>query len=328
MKPELTEKRRQTLEDMFFHEQDRRIIERRAKLQQLEQTKANLATVSGIDDDALLEKLIALEIGPETLTTLIGIPLIEVAWADGQMDEKERKTLFEYAEKAGLRQKGLDPKIMSAWLKTKPDPALLKAWQQYVQKLCKKLNAHERERAPRRGHGRRPLGRRGRRGHPRAPHDFRRRKGHAEDARRDLPHLASGRTEMQVKRPRSDGIVQCAVALVAVLFGVATLIAGSRVLAGSDPGYVVFRPLLIYNTIMGMAYIAAGVLAWRNLVAGTYAAGTIAVLNVVVLLAVAYLYTTGGAVAIDSVRAMTLRTVVWLALLAGCVWLNRRRSRA
>ncbi len=141
MRPDVT---RQTLEDMFFHEQDRRIVERRAQLQQLEQTKANLATVSGIHDDALLEKLIALEIGPETLTTLIGIPLIEVAWADGQMDEKERKKLFEYAEKAGLRHKGLDPKIMSAWLKTKPDPALLKAWQQYVQKLCKQLNAHER----------------------------------------------------------------------------------------------------------------------------------------------------------------------------------------
>jgi hypothetical protein len=61
------------------------------------------------------------------------------------MDEKERKKLFEYAEKAGLRQKGLDPKIMSAWLKNKPDPALLKAWQQYIQTLCKELNAHERK---------------------------------------------------------------------------------------------------------------------------------------------------------------------------------------
>ena len=131
-----------------------------------------------------------------------------------------------------------------------------------------------------------------------------------------------------MKQRRSDGIIQRAVALIAVLFGVATLIAGSRVLAGSDPGYVVFRPLLIYNTIMGMAYVAAGVLAWRNLVAGTYAAGTIAVLNFVVLLAVGYLYATGSAVATDSVRAMTLRTVVWLALLAGCVWLNRRRSPA
>jgi hypothetical protein len=145
MKPELTEKRRQTLEDMFFFEQDRRIIEQRAKLQKLKQTKANLAKVSGIHDDALLEKLIELEIGPETLATLIGIPLIEVAWADGAMDDAERKKLFEYAEKAGLRQKGLDPKIMSAWLKKKPDPALLEAWKRYIQTLCRELNAHERK---------------------------------------------------------------------------------------------------------------------------------------------------------------------------------------
>jgi hypothetical protein len=145
MKSEPTEKRRQTLEDMFFHEQDRRIIEQREKLQKLKQTKANLARVSGIHDDALLEKLIELEIGPETLATLIGIPLIEVAWADGAMDDKERKKLFESAEKAGLRQKGLDPKIMSAWLQKKPDPALLKAWKHYIRTLCKELGAHERK---------------------------------------------------------------------------------------------------------------------------------------------------------------------------------------
>jgi hypothetical protein len=145
MKPELTEKRRQTLEDMFFYEQDRRIIEQRAKLQQMRLTRASLAKVSGIQDEALLDKLMELEIRPETLATLIGVPLIEVAWADGAMDDKERKKLFDYAEKAGLRQKGLDPKIMSAWLKTKPDPALLKAWKHYIQTLCKELGAHERK---------------------------------------------------------------------------------------------------------------------------------------------------------------------------------------
>ena len=64
---------------MFFYEQDRRIIEQRKKLQQLKETKDNLAKVSGIQDDDLLEKLVALDIRPETITTLIGIPLIEVA---------------------------------------------------------------------------------------------------------------------------------------------------------------------------------------------------------------------------------------------------------
>jgi hypothetical protein len=145
MKPKLTAKPGQSLEDMFFFEQDRRIIEQRTKLQRMKQTKAALAKVSGIHDDGLLEKLIAMDIRPETLATLIGIPLIEVAWADGVMDVKERKKLFEYAEEAGLRQKGLDPKIMSAWLQKKPDPALLEAWTRYMQTLCKELSAHERK---------------------------------------------------------------------------------------------------------------------------------------------------------------------------------------
>jgi hypothetical protein len=145
MDTDFTGKRRQSLEDMFFHEQDRRILEQREKLQQMKQTKANLARVSGIHDDALLEKLIELEVGPETLATLIGIPLIEVAWADGEMDEKERKKLFEYAENAGLRQKGLDTKVMTAWLKKKPDAALLTAWKHYIQTLCKELSDRERQ---------------------------------------------------------------------------------------------------------------------------------------------------------------------------------------
>ncbi len=50
-------------------------------------------------------------------------------------------------------------------------------------------------------------------------------------------------------------------AAVAVLFGIATVVAGTRVLSGSDPGYLVFRPLLIFNTAMGVAYLAAGVVA-------------------------------------------------------------------
>ncbi len=114
-------------------------------------------------------------------------------------------------------------------------------------------------------------------------------------------------------------------ALVAILFGVLTLIAGGRVLAGADPGYIVFRPLLIYNVTMGFAYIAAGVLMWRSLGRGRYAAAAIFALNLLVFIAIVYLYATGAPVAIDSVRAMTLRTVVWLALFVASGWLLRRR---
>ena len=127
-----------------------------------------------------------------------------------------------------------------------------------------------------------------------------------------------------MNRSRYVKIIQGVLALAAALFGLATIIAGSRVLTGSDPGYIVFRPLLIYNTAMGIAYVAAGVIAWRNLDRGKYAAATIFVLNLLVLGATGYLYVSGSAVAIDSLRAMTFRTVAWLVLFLGMVWMSQR----
>lgn len=128
--------------------------------------------------------------------------------------------------------------------------------------------------------------------------------------------------------PRTVRIVQILAAAVALLFGVATLFAGGRVLLGSDPGYAVFRPLLIYNTAMGAAYLAAGVTVWRSVNVGRYAAGAIFLLNLLVLLGILVVYRSGGVVAVDSLRAMALRTVVWLALFLAVSWLNRSRTAA
>jgi hypothetical protein len=121
-------------------------------------------------------------------------------------------------------------------------------------------------------------------------------------------------------------LVQGVLALVAVLIGLVTIIAGARVIAGAHPGYIVFWPLLIYNTAMGIAYVAAGVIAWRNLERGKYAAAAIFVLNLLVLGTIGYLYAAGSSVAIESVRAMTLRTVVWLVLFLGLAWVGRRSA--
>lgn len=109
-------------------------------------------------------------------------------------------------------------------------------------------------------------------------------------------------------------------AVVAVVFGLATIVAGGRVLSGADPGYVVFRPLLVFNTAMGVAYVAAGLAIWRGHRWRASAAGAIVVLNLIALGTILLVYSRGGAVAVDSLRAMTFRSVVWLALFAGLVW--------
>lgn len=115
---------------------------------------------------------------------------------------------------------------------------------------------------------------------------------------------------------------------IAVLFGIATLFAGGRVLLGADPGYVVFRPLLIYNTTMGLVYIAVGLALWRNHRWARNAAGAVFGLNLIVLVSIIAIRSGGGAVAVDSLRAMAVRTIVWLALFLVAVLLARSTNAA
>jgi hypothetical protein len=76
---------------------------------------------------------------------------------------------------------------------------------------------------------------------------------------------------------------------------------------------------------MGVAYLAAGIIMMRSLERGRVAAATIFLLNFFVLGGIGYLYEAGSAVALDSVRAMTFRTGVWLVLFLGLSWLVRGR---
>lgn len=133
-------------------------------------------------------------------------------------------------------------------------------------------------------------------------------------------------SETELNRSRHMRIFQEVIALVAALFGLVTIIAGARVLVGYHPGYIVFWPLLIYNTAMGVAYVAAGILAWRNVKRGKYAAVAIFVFNLLVLGTIGYLHVAGNSVAMESLRAMTFRTVVWLLLFLGLAWVDSRNA--
>ena len=124
---------------------------------------------------------------------------------------------------------------------------------------------------------------------------------------------------MNSSRSRAELIV----ALAAALFGVLTVVAGGRVLLGGDPGYVVYRPLLLFNTVMGVVYVGVALLAWRGHRAAVIGASVVAASNLLVLVILGWLFATGAAVAAESLGAMSFRTIAWAVLLAV---LARRRS--
>lgn len=80
---------------------------------------------------------------------------------------------------------------------------------------------------------------------------------------------------------------------------------------------------------MGLVYVYAALKAWQRNERGRAAAGAILAVNAVMLVWIVYLFrTTSDVVAVDSVRAMTLRTVVWLVLWGVLTWVWRHKRTA
>jgi hypothetical protein len=135
-----------SLEDAFFMEGDRLLVERRAQLHKMEETKEALAAVSGIKDASILDCLVRLQVSPESLAALAVVPMIQVTWADGKLDDKEREVVLAHASKRGIQPGSIEFDLLDRWLAHAPEPGLLEAWHHYVAALCERLDPSERDR--------------------------------------------------------------------------------------------------------------------------------------------------------------------------------------
>ncbi|MBN2035306.1 MAG: hypothetical protein JW768_01055 [Chitinispirillaceae bacterium] len=139
------ETQRKKLEDAFFQAQDKVLIENLKKMRKMKETKESLARVSGIHNENVLEKLVELDVRPETLAPLSVIPLVEMAWADGSVSAKEEETILRAANDRGIQRDSIEYHLLKEWLEHKPPASLLTAWTHYIEGLCEKLTKQERE---------------------------------------------------------------------------------------------------------------------------------------------------------------------------------------
>lgn len=133
------------LEDAFFQKRDAELIARQKELTRMQHTKAALAEVSGISNAEILNRLVQLDIEPQVLASLAVIPLVEVAWADGEMHDEERRAIHDAAAALDTGKNKLDTALLDAWLTHKPPKKLLEAWMHYVAGLCEVLSPAQRD---------------------------------------------------------------------------------------------------------------------------------------------------------------------------------------
>ena len=137
---ESLEERGRALENQFYEKENQQKLA--AMKQKLEATasKDELRKASGMSDDAVLERLVTLGLRANTIAALSLVPLIQVAWADGSIQDNERVAILQGAHGKGLEEGTDGYELLQTWLKRRPADELFTAWESYIKALAAQLN--------------------------------------------------------------------------------------------------------------------------------------------------------------------------------------------
>lgn len=133
------------LENSFFAKENEKILQQLRAASAREKKKKEFAEYLNIENDEVLEALVELAVEPETLVAFTLVPLVEVAWADGEIQDKEREAIIKAAVERGVEKDSPTGVLLSNWLQTKPDPVLLETWKSYIEELNASLGGRTRD---------------------------------------------------------------------------------------------------------------------------------------------------------------------------------------
>ena len=123
--------RGRALEADHFQKLDRKRIEQLRAKQEREAARQKLSREAGIDDETS-DVLLDVGIGAEELPALDWIPLVEVAWSDGDVDMPERDVILAAVESDGIAEGHPAHDLLLSWIEARPPPELIQAWQRHV----------------------------------------------------------------------------------------------------------------------------------------------------------------------------------------------------
>ena len=139
------EARRKQLEEEYFRKKDAQLVDKLKAVFQKKIDKETIRKATGITDERLLDNLVALNLSGELMSTFKLYPLVEIAWADGVVDEREIRAVLAAAEHHGVAPGSAPYALLENGLRNRPRDDSRKAWYMYAAELRKVLNAQELE---------------------------------------------------------------------------------------------------------------------------------------------------------------------------------------
>jgi hypothetical protein len=132
------------LEEEFFKRESDKLLKKLKATFEQEVTAEKLKAATGLTDPAILARLVALQVRGETMAAFWLYPLVEIAWADGKLDEKERRRILDAAITAGIARGSPGWELLETAMGEGPTEERRKVWRAYAQDLAKRLDPDER----------------------------------------------------------------------------------------------------------------------------------------------------------------------------------------
>ena len=131
------------LEEKFFAKENERLLRELREKAKLDEKRKALQAVVKVKDSSIIEHLLELGVGPESILAVSLVPLAAVSWADGSLDDKERKAILRGASERGVQPGSANYTMLEAWLKEKPNQKLMEAWKKYTRGIWEQLTKEE-----------------------------------------------------------------------------------------------------------------------------------------------------------------------------------------
>ncbi len=144
MHHDIFDRRRQALENEFFEHRENELIAKLRQALAAKRTREELKQISGINDDAVIDTLMELHLNGDTFAAFGLYPLVEVAWADGRVDEEEKAAFLRAAAEHGLTPDTPGHDALRAFIKETPRADARKAWFAWAEAVNQKLTPLER----------------------------------------------------------------------------------------------------------------------------------------------------------------------------------------
>jgi hypothetical protein len=117
---DIFKERERSLEEEYFREHDAKLIEKLRKRDSLEEIAEALTLKLQIDDPQLLRRIMALGVTLDTGAAFLLAPLVQIAWAEGEVTKRERETILRIAAERGIEKTSPAYAQLLEWLRARP----------------------------------------------------------------------------------------------------------------------------------------------------------------------------------------------------------------